>query len=166
MARSGLEERARRVRLLILDVDGVLTDGRVMYTDQGAELKAFDVKDGHGVKRLLGAGVDVVWLSSRESEAVARRAKELGVAVALQGVADKLEAYGRLLDERRIPDEQVAYVGDDLPDLPLLQRVGLALAVADAVEEVKAVAHYVTRRRGGRGAVREVCEMILRARGC
>ncbi|MFB3817044.1 MAG: KdsC family phosphatase [Candidatus Methylomirabilales bacterium] len=163
--RPSVLARARRVRLLALDVDGVLTDGHVVYTGDGGEMLAFDIQDGLGVKLLLKAGIGVAFVTGRRSEMVARRARELGVADLLQGVEDKLAACERLCEAKALDASRAAWMGDDLPDLPALRRVGLALSVPDAAAEVRAAAHYVTRRPGGRGAVREVVELLLRAQG-
>lgn len=160
-----LRARARAIRLLLLDVDGVLTDGTVYLSATGEELKAFNIQDGLGIKLLHDAGIATSILSGRRSAAVQRRAEELGIWRLQQGVQDKLTAFSALLDELQLPAEQVACVGDDLPDLPLLRRCGLAATVPEAPSYVRAAAHYVTRARGGRGAVREVCELILEAQG-
>ena len=159
-----MRERLAAVRLLLLDVDGVLTDGRIMLDHRGNEWKAFDVKDGQGIKSLQNAGVEVGIITSRSSPVVAHRASELGIDILYQGAASKLEAYREILRTLGLTDEQVAYVGDDLVDLPLLQRVGFSAAVADAVAEVVACVDYVAERPGGRGAVREICELLLKAR--
>jgi 3-deoxy-D-manno-octulosonate 8-phosphate phosphatase (KDO 8-P phosphatase) len=160
---------ARRVRLLGLDVDGVLTDNGVYIgpvAGARVELKRFDIQDGLGLMLLRTAGLPVVWLSGRSSEATAMRAAELRVEELLQVPGPrKLVAFDDLLTRRGIGWEEVAFVGDDLADLPILRRVGLPLAVANAVADVKAVAAYVTRASGGHGAVREVVELLLRARG-
>jgi 3-deoxy-D-manno-octulosonate 8-phosphate phosphatase (KDO 8-P phosphatase) len=157
-----MEERCRKIRLLLLDVDGIMTDGRIVYDNNGVETKAFDVKDGHGLKLLQRAGVKVGIITGRESKIVEHRARELGIGIVHQGAKEKIAPYRRILQETGLNDEAVAYAGDDLVDLPVLRRVGLALSVADAVEEVRAHVHYVTRERGGRGAVREICELILK----
>jgi 3-deoxy-D-manno-octulosonate 8-phosphate phosphatase (KDO 8-P phosphatase) len=159
-----MRERLAAVRLLLLDVDGVLTDGRIMLDHRGNEWKAFDVKDGQGIKLLQSAGVRVGIITSRSSPVVEHRASELGIDILYQGAASKLDAYLEILRTLDLTDEQVAYVGDDLVDLPLLQRVGFSAAVADAVAEVVACVDYVAERPGGRGAVREICEMLLKAR--
>lgn len=157
--------RAANVRLLILDVDGVLTDGRLYFGPQGEALKIFDVRDGHGIKLLLEAGIEVAILSSRRSEAVEVRARELGIAHVLQGEADKRAGLQRLLADLRLSPGQCAFIGDDWPDLPVLKRVGLAATVADAVPEVRDAAHWIAPAGGGRGAVRQLAELILRAQG-
>lgn len=160
-----VEPRARRVRALILDVDGVLTDGRITYMTGGVESKTFHVRDGLGVQLLLAARIRVAIISGRESEVVERRARELGIDPVLQGVGDKVAAFEQILGAIDVPEADVAYIGDDLPDVAVLKRAGLALAVADAVPEVRASAHLVLRSGGGQGAVREACELILKSRG-
>jgi len=154
-----------RVRLLILDVDGVLTDGRIIWDSEGRETKQFNVRDGSAIKWLMRAGVGVAWLTGRSSPVVEERARELGVQEVIQGAKQKLPAYEALLRRSGVQTEDVCYLGDDLPDIPVLKRVGLACAVADAAEEVKAVCQVVTRAAGGSGAVREIAERILRAQG-
>ncbi len=146
------------------DVDGVFTDGRFYLADDGTETKAFHTQDGYGVRRLLQAGLAVAVISGRESGAVSRRMAELGVEHVIQGCDDKVAAFERLLDELGIAAAQAAYAGDDIPDLPLLGRVGLPIAVANAVDEVRAAAAFVTQARGGAGAVREICDAIVSAR--
>ena len=158
-------ERASRVSLLVLDVDGVLTDGRIVYADYGDELKFFDVQDGAGLVFWNRAGLRSAVITARTSRLMKRRAKELRVDVLAQGQLLKLPAYEQLLKRLRASDEQVCTVGDDLMDLPILRRAGLAVAVPNAVDEVRAAAHYVTKRHGGRGAVREVVDLILKAKG-
>jgi 3-deoxy-D-manno-octulosonate 8-phosphate phosphatase (KDO 8-P phosphatase) len=158
-----LLERARKTRLLIMDVDGVLTDGRIFQDCHGHELKAFDVKDGHGIVMAHRAKLRTALLSGRESETITRRAQELGIELVFQKIWNKLEVYEKILVDTRLVHDEVAYIGDDLVDIPLLRRVGFAVAVADAVDEVKAASHLITRRPGGQGAVREVIELILRA---
>jgi 3-deoxy-D-manno-octulosonate 8-phosphate phosphatase (KDO 8-P phosphatase) len=158
-------ERARKTRLLIMDVDGVLTDGRIIQDCHGHELKVFDVKDGHGIVMAHRAKLRTGLISGRESETITRRAEELGIELVFQKIWNKLEVYERILVDTALTHDEVAYIGDDLIDIPLLRRVGLAVAVADAVEEVKAVCHFITQRPGGQGAVREVIELILRAQG-
>lgn len=159
-----IKTRAARVRLVVFDVDGVFTDGRLYYGPGGEELKVFHVHDGQGVKRLLKQGVAAAVISGRESAAVARRMRDLGIEHVFQGDEHKLPIYERLLQQLGCRPEETACVGDDLPDLPLLERAGLAVAVANATAPVRAQAHYVTGAAGGLGAVREVCELILSAR--
>lgn len=160
-----LLERARKTRLLMMDVDGVLTDGRIIQDGHGHELKVFDVKDGHGIVMAHRAKLRTALISGRESETIRRRAEELGIELVFQKIWNKLEVYEKILVDTELTHDQVAYIGDDLIDIPLLRRVGLAVAVADAVDEVKAAAHLITQRPGGQGAVREVIELILRAQG-
>jgi 3-deoxy-D-manno-octulosonate 8-phosphate phosphatase (KDO 8-P phosphatase) len=157
--------RAARVRLMILDVDGVLTDGRLYFGPHGEALKAFDVRDGHGVKLLREAGVEIAILTARSSEIVAVRARELGIERVLQGAADKLAGFERLLAATSLAADNCGYIGDDWPDLPVLARAGFAATVADAADEVKAIAHWVAPRPGGSGAVRALAEFIVRAQG-
>ena len=161
-----LEQRLARVELLLLDVDGVLTDGRVVLDDNGVESKFFDVRDGHGLKMLQRAGVGVGLVTGRRSRVVELRARELGIDEVHQGVKDKLAVVRRVLSRRELSPERVAYVGDDVVDLPVMLQVGLAITVADAPGYVQERAHWVTAAGGGRGAVREVCEALLHARGC
>src|SRR5207302_9187815 len=151
-----LADRCSRIELLVLDVDGVLTDGQVVFAGADVEVKAFHVRDGSGVALWRRLGKLAAVVSGRDSPAVARRAAELGVAPVLQGVTDKLAALRQILAETRLRPEQAAAIGDDLPDLPVLHNVGLAVAVADACAEVRQGAHYTTAKTGGRGAVREV----------
>ncbi|WP_432821091.1 KdsC family phosphatase [Trichloromonas sp.] len=154
-----------KIKLLLLDVDGVLTDGRITYDNNGVETKAFDVKDGHGLKLVQRAGIAVGIITGRSSAVVALRAKELGIEIVHQGALDKLVPYAAVLDSLGLTDEQVAYVGDDVVDLPILRRVGFSATVADAVDDVKPLVDYVARRSGGRGAVREICDFILKSSG-
>lgn len=161
----GLQEKAKAVRLLITDVDGVLTDGRIFYSAEGVESQAFFVRDGLGLRMAQQAGLLTAILTGRVSAAVAYRAKELGITEIHQGAMNKLEVYEMLLQRHGLTDEAVAYVGDDLNDLPLLGRVGLSAAPADAHPEVKTNVAYVTTQAGGRGAVREVIDLILEAQG-
>ena len=154
----------RRVRLLVLDVDGVLTDGRLYYGVRGESLKVFNVKDGHGIKQVAAAGVTVAIISGRKSAIVARRARELGIRHVAQGIGDKLAALNKLAKSQAVPLEHCACVGDDTPDAPMLHAAGLAIAVADAHPDARAVAHLLTTRPGGHGAVREVCDWLMDAR--
>jgi 3-deoxy-D-manno-octulosonate 8-phosphate phosphatase (KDO 8-P phosphatase) len=151
--------------MLVLDVDGVLTDGRIIYSEDGVETKAFHVRDGTGLKIWHEQGLRTAIVTGRTSRAVEIRAAELGIGAVVQGTADKLSACRRLLDESALGFDQVCGIGDDLPDLPVLSNCGLAVAVADACPEVRAAAHYVTHTPGGRGAVREVIELILSCQG-
>jgi 3-deoxy-D-manno-octulosonate 8-phosphate phosphatase (KDO 8-P phosphatase) len=157
--------RAKEVKLLLLDVDGILTDGTITYTHEGKEIKSFNTKDGLGVRLLQETGVEVGLITARESEAVTRRAQDLGMKHVFQKTRNKLEVFEKLTNELSLKPAEVGYMGDDWLDLPLLVRVGFSATVADAVSEVKEVAHYTTKRKGGKGAVREVCDLILEAKG-
>ena len=163
MTGGGARELLAGIRLAVFDVDGVFTDGRFYLSDSGIESKAFHTQDGHGIKELLRAGIAVAVISARRSEAVRLRMAELGVPHVSQGVTDKRRAFESLLAELELQPAQCVYTGDDVPDLPLLHAAGFAVAVANAVDEVKAAADYVTRAPGGAGAVREVCELVLRS---
>jgi 3-deoxy-D-manno-octulosonate 8-phosphate phosphatase (KDO 8-P phosphatase) len=162
---SALAQRLAGVRLLVLDVDGVLTDGRLHFADGGTEAKAFHIQDGLGIQLLQRSGVQVAIVSGRRSPAVERRAQELSIGSVALGVGEKLGAYQALLARCGLQQEQAACMGDDLPDLPLLRRCAVAFSVPDAPAIVREHAHYVTRRRGGEGAVREACELIMQAQG-
>jgi 3-deoxy-D-manno-octulosonate 8-phosphate phosphatase (KDO 8-P phosphatase) len=166
--RDGLDGallRARPLKLMIFDVDGVMTDGTLFYSERGEELKAFNILDGHGIKMLKQYGVEVALITARKSRAVELRAANLGIAHVYQGVEDKRGAYAALLAQLALTTEQSGYMGDDLLDLPLLTRCGFAATVTAAPEAVRKRAHYVARAPGGHGAVREVCEFILHAQG-
>lgn len=156
-------KKAAGIRLLVLDVDGVLTDGRLYFSEDGNELKTFDTQDGHGIKMLQQAGIPAAIITGRNTQLVERRARNLGIAHLLQGREDKLVALRELTATLGLPLEAVAYVGDDWPDLPALLAAGLGVAVANAHEELRQRADHVTRLPGGRGAVREVCDLVLRA---
>lgn len=170
---SGVRRKAARVgtavakglRLLVLDCDGVLTDGALYFGARGEALKVFHVRDGHGIKQLQAAGITVAVISGRRSAALARRCRELGISHVQQGVADKSASLDHLLTRLRLTDAQVACVGDDTPDVPLLRRAAVAVAVADAHADARDAAHWCTTLPGGRGAVREVCDALLAARG-
>jgi 3-deoxy-D-manno-octulosonate 8-phosphate phosphatase (KDO 8-P phosphatase) len=160
-----LTARARRVRLLLLDVDGVLTDGLVQIEGGGRESKAFSIRDGAAIVWAQRAGLQVGLLSGRPSEATTRRAAELGIGIVIQHGQDKREPFQALLVERGFDADEVAYMGDDLLDLPVLGRVGLAAAPADAAPEVRERVHWVSARRGCDGAIRELVELVLKAQG-
>jgi 3-deoxy-D-manno-octulosonate 8-phosphate phosphatase (KDO 8-P phosphatase) len=160
-----LAERCRRVTALILDVDGVLSDGGIQYTDQASELKRFHVRDGSALKIWQRTGMRLALLSGRTAQPTLVRAAELGIERVLQGGPRKLPGFTKLLAEWGLPSEQVAYVGDDVPDVPILRQCGLALTMADACAEARQAAHYITQLPGGHGAVREVIELILRCQG-
>ena len=156
-------ERARRLKIMVFDVDGVLTDGRLYLSDSGEEMKAFHTLDGHGIRMLRESGVVVGVITARRSRVVELRATDLGVELLRQGVADKAGAFQELVSGRRFAAVAAGYMGDDLPDLPVLTRCGFAATVSSAPEAVRSRAHYVARAAAGRGAAREVCEFIMRA---
>lgn len=160
-----MQSKLAKIKLLLLDVDGVLTNGQIIYDNQGNELKAFDVKDGHGLKMVQRAGIRVGIVTGRNSIVVSRRAQELGIEILYQGALRKLEPYLEILSEQNLLDEQVAYVGDDIIDLPILQRVGFSATVADAIPDLFPYVDYIATRPGGGGAVREICDLLLRASG-
>jgi len=162
---ASIERRASRIKLLLMDCDGVLTDGRLWLTEDGDEQKSFNAHDGLGLTLLHRAGLKSGIITGRASKAVTRRAAELGVEFVRQGEPDKIAAFEQLLQQAGVAESEVAFVGDDLPDIPIMKRAELAIAVADAVAETRSVAHYVTRAKGGRGAVREVIELILKSQG-
>ena len=155
--------RMRAIRLVTCDVDGVLTDGRIYVDDHGHEFKAYSAQDGQGLKLLLHAGLQVGWITGSNAPGVAHRARQIGVQHVIQGAEDKVTPWDRLRAELRLPAAACAHIGDDLPDVPLFNRCGLAIAVPHAPDAVRARAHYVTRCDGGHGAVREMCELILAA---
>ena len=159
------EQRAARVRLMVFDVDGVLTDGRLYFGAQGETIKVFNVRDGHGIKMLMANGVEVAWLSARSSDIVATRARELGVVRVLQGRPDKASAFATLLADTAIAADQSGYIGDDLLDLPAMRAAGFAVTVADGCAAAQQAAHWITAQNGGHGAVRGLAEFILRAKG-
>ena len=156
-------ERARGIKLMIFDVDGVLTDGRLYLSDSGEEMKAFNTRDGQGIKLLREAGIAVGMITARSSRVVERRARELGIELLRQGAADKASAFAELLSGQNLDASEAGYMGDDLADLPVLIRCGFAATVASAPEVVRTRAHYVARAAGGEGAAREVCEFILKS---
>ena len=160
-----IRERALPIRLLVLDVDGVLTDGKLYYGGDGVELKAFNIQDGLGLRLLRASGVEVAIITGRTSRAVELRAENLGVTQLFQGVSDKLAVFEQLRARMKLDSSAAAAMGDDLPDLPVLRRCGLAACVPEAPVLVRSHAHYVTHRNGGCGAVREVCELLMSAQG-
>jgi YrbI family 3-deoxy-D-manno-octulosonate 8-phosphate phosphatase len=160
-----LADRCRRIELLVIDVDGVLTDGGIVYDDHGAELKSFHVRDGAAVRIWQMVGKRSAVLSGRRSPVVERRAQEMGIDRVIQGVSEKLPAFAELLAQERLAAVQACFVGDDLPDLPVLRNCGLAVAVPDACPEARQAAQFVTQTPGGKGAVRETVELILRCQG-
>lgn len=162
---SKLKEKARRIKLLILDVDGVMTDGSIILDNEGNEFKIFHVRDGHGIKMLQRAGIKVAIISGRESRVVERRAKELGITDVYQGIFKKSSVYESLLQKYGCKDEGVAFMGDDTVDTGLLKRAGLSAVPADADGEAKKWAAFISTKKGGRGAVREFIELILKSSG-
>jgi 3-deoxy-D-manno-octulosonate 8-phosphate phosphatase (KDO 8-P phosphatase) len=162
---ADVRARVEQVKILVLDVDGVMTDGRLIYHDDGTESKAFDVRDGHGIKMLKQAGIETALISGRRSPLVEKRAADLGITEVAQGVRDKVPILEKILAKKRLEFEAAAFVGDDVVDLTVMKRVGFAVVVADASEHLFDTAHYVTLAPGGRGAVREVAELILGVQG-
>jgi len=157
--------KAKKIQLLLLDVDGVLTDGRIIIDDRGVETKQFHVRDGQGISLLLRAGIDVGFITARSSRSVRRRAQELGVRLVRQAVKNKLQTYNEIKRSRRFGDAQIAYMGDDLVDLPVLRQAGLSICVADSWPELISRIDMVTAALGGQGAVREVADFLLKAQG-
>ena len=162
---AALQERAAKIRMLVLDVDGVLTDGKLYFDHAGNEMKAFNTRDGLGMKALQRCGIEVAVITGRKSEAVTQRMTQLDVKHVYQGREDKLNAFLHLLEATGLDAQQICFAGDDWIDLPVLLRVGLAVSVADAEDRVKEQAHWITNRKGGDGAVREICNLILAAQG-
>jgi 3-deoxy-D-manno-octulosonate 8-phosphate phosphatase (KDO 8-P phosphatase) len=160
-----MNERLTAIQLLLLDVDGVMTDGGIIYDGNGLETKIFNVKDGHGIKMLQRAGIGVGIITGRSSAVVDVRAQELGIALVYQGALRKLESYEDIKLKTGFTDSQIAYMGDDVIDVPVMRRVGFAAAPQDALAEAKRAAHYIASCNGGQGAVREVCDLILKGRG-
>ena len=160
-----MEDKAAAIKLLFLDVDGVLTDGRITLNENGEETKSFDVKDGYGLKLLMSDGIEVVIITGRRSRVVAHRARELGIREVYQGISDKSAVCKRLIAQKGLKKSEVGSMGDDLPDLAMFRESGLRITVADAAREVREQADFITHKRGGYGAVREVSEWILKCRG-
>lgn len=160
-----IREKLKKIKMLILDVDGVMTDGRIIMDSDGREMKNFCVRDGHGLVMLQRHGIRVAILTGRTSLVVDHRARDLKISEVYQGALDKKEVFTRILEKNSLTPEQIAYVGDDIVDIPVLKMVGFSTAVADAVDEVKKHVDYVTVCRGGQGAVREICEMLLDTQG-
>lgn len=159
------QEKLQKIKLFMVDVDGVMTDGRIVYGDHGDELKFFDVQDGFGLVMLTRAGLKTVMITAKRSRVNVRRAKEVKITKLYQGATDKLAVYEKILKKFRVSDAEVLYVGDDLIDLPVLKRAGFSAAVANALPEIKERTHYVTERPGGRGAIRELSDLLLKAQG-
>ena len=162
---DALLRKAKKIKLLLLDVDGILTDGRILYNEKGREIKFFHVQDGQGIGWLLKSGIEVGFLSGRSSQAVAMRAEELGISLCFQGIKDKIALFNKLLRQLQLNPEQVAYGGDDFIDLRLLREVGLSFSVPNGHPLVQKEVDHVTEAAGGYGAVREVSELILKAQG-
>jgi 3-deoxy-D-manno-octulosonate 8-phosphate phosphatase (KDO 8-P phosphatase) len=162
---KNIKAKLKKITMLILDVDGVMTDGRIVMDDSGHEWKFFDVRDGHGLKIIQRYGITIVFLTGRKSTVVLQRAKDLGISDVYQGALNKKEVFGKILAKHHLPASAVAFLGDDIVDIPVLKQVGFSAAVADALDVVKKSVDYVTRCSGGRGAVRELCELILQAQG-
>ncbi len=162
---SFVRNKAAGIKLLLLDVDGVLTDGRIIIDDNGIETKQFDVRDGQGISLLMRAGIDVGFITGRTSRVVDHRARDLGVRLVFQGISDKLSCYDEIKRQLALKDNQIAFVGDDMVDLPVLSRVGLSLSVSDGWPELSGAVDYITAAPGGHGAVREVAELLLKSQG-
>ena len=160
-----METKLARIKLLLLDVDGVLTNGQITYSDAGEQIKSFSVKDGLGLRLLMDAGIQVGIVTGRTSQALLHRCKNLGIDLIFDGIKDKAQAFKAIVDKTGILAEQIAFAGDDLIDLPAMTRCGVAFSVPGAPMEVKTRAHIVTKAQGGDGAVREICEAILKSRG-
>jgi 3-deoxy-D-manno-octulosonate 8-phosphate phosphatase (KDO 8-P phosphatase) len=160
-----LKIKAQKIKLIAFDVDGVLTDGGISYTDNGVEIKTFNAKDGQGMSMLADSGYVTAIITARTSEIVARRARDLKVTEVYQGAKNKLIAFQELLEKYNLSAEEVAYVGDDFPDICILSQVGLACCPADAVDEVKNICHFIADKEGGKGAVRQIANLILSSSG-
>lgn len=160
-----IEDKAKKIKLLLLDVDGVMTDGRIIYDNFGDELKVFDVQDGYGLVLWHRAGLKSAIVTAKKTRIVTRRAKECRITKVFQNARDKGIAYEKVLKIFKVADSEVCFMGDDLVDIPIMKRAGLAVAVPYSREEVKSLAHYITKSQNGRGAVREVIELILKSQG-
>ena len=158
-----MKEKFKKIKLVAFDVDGVMTDGTISYTSSGEEIKSFNAKDGQGINLLAKAGFITVIITARTSPVVERRAKELGMSHVFQGSKNKLETLDKLLEEYSLNYENVLYMGDDLPDLKVMEKVGLACCPNDAVRQIKVISHFVSSKDGGRGAVREVCDILIKS---
>jgi 3-deoxy-D-manno-octulosonate 8-phosphate phosphatase (KDO 8-P phosphatase) len=159
------KDKLKGIKILMLDVDGVMTDGRIIMDSDGREMKNFDVRDGHGLKMIQRYGIEIVILTGRTSQVVEHRARDLGITEVYQGALNKKEVFQQILNKHHIGPEVVAYMGDDIVDIPVLKQVGFSASVADALEIVKQCVDCITVQPGGRGAVREICELILQAQG-
>lgn len=162
---KNIKEKLKKIKLLILDVDGVMTDGRIIMDDKGCEIKQFDVRDGHGIKMVQRYGIKVVLLTGRKSEVVKQRARDLGIKEVHQKAFNKKEIFMKILRKNKLNYDAAAFIGDDIIDVPVLKAVGFSVAVSDAIDVVKKTADYITHNKGGRGAVREICDLILQAQG-
>ncbi|MCK4463035.1 MAG: HAD hydrolase family protein [Candidatus Omnitrophica bacterium] len=162
---DNITERAKKIKLLLLDVDGVLTDGRIIYGTYGDELKNFDVNDGLGMMLVKRAGIRCAIITAKGSTVVKKRARDLKVDKVYSNFHYKIKALKNITKKFKIKNEEICFVGDDIIDVPILKRIGLAIAVPNAMDEVKEIAHYITKKNGGRGAVREVCDILLKAQG-
>ena len=158
-------ERAKKIKLIILDVDGVLTDGRVIFSSSGEELKCFNAQDGCAMVLARRAGIKIAFITGRSSAILERRAREHNVTEVFQNVFNKLEVFNRLLGKYQLQPDEVAFLGDDLVDIAVMKKSGLAVAVVNAVPEVKDVSHYITKREGGKGAIREIADLIIKSQG-
>jgi len=160
-----MKNRIKKIKVLAMDVDGVLTDGKIIYDKEGQAIKIFDVKDGYGLILLHEAGLKTALISAKAAKPVTRRAKDMKITKVYQNAYPKMHAYKRMLKDLKVKDSQVCFVGDDLPDIPILKRAGFSIAVKNAVSEVKKEADYVTKKCSGNGAVREIVELILQTQG-
>jgi 3-deoxy-D-manno-octulosonate 8-phosphate phosphatase (KDO 8-P phosphatase) len=163
--KKNLREKLKNIKMLILDVDGVMTDGRVIIDDSDREIKNFNVRDGHGIKLIQRYGIKVALLTGRKSEVVKHRARDLGIKEVYQKIFNKKEVFAKILLKNKLDSSEAAFIGDDIIDIPVLKAAGFSVAVADALDIVKKTVDYVTQNKGGHGAVREVCEMLLQAQG-
>ena len=163
--KKSLRDKMKNIKILVMDVDGVMTDGRIIINDDGRETKNFDVRDGHGIKLVQRYGIEVALLTGRQSEVVKHRANELGITEVHQKIFNKKEVFTEILQKNNLNASQAAFIGDDIIDIPVLKEAGFSATVADAIDIVKKTVDYVTKNKGGRGAVREVCEMLLQAQG-
>jgi 3-deoxy-D-manno-octulosonate 8-phosphate phosphatase (KDO 8-P phosphatase) len=163
--KRNIKEKLKKIKLLILDVDGVMTDGRIIMDSEGRELKNFDVRDGHGIKMIQRYGIKVAILTGRKSKVVEHRAKDLEIKDVYQKAFNKKEVFEKIIQKHKLSNKEIAFMGDDIVDIPVLKIVGFSASVANALDIVKRQVDYITKNNGGHGAVREVCEMILQAQG-
>jgi 3-deoxy-D-manno-octulosonate 8-phosphate phosphatase (KDO 8-P phosphatase) len=165
MLKKNIQEKLKKIKMLVLDVDGVMTDGRIIMDSDGREMKNFNVRDGHGLVMIQRHGIQVAILTGRTSTVVEHRARDLKITEVYQGALNKKEVFDRILQKNNLTAEAIAYMGDDIVDIPVLKMVGFSVAVADAVDLVKKTVDYITVNSGGQGAVREICEMLLMSQG-